>query len=133
MAPEIEKLAAEYGDKGVQVCKVTCDATNENKKCEWVHFTAQIAVLEVACLRLRLGGGWFITSFSFEGSLGILMPPSPMMMMLLSGAMGIAIKALPTFRVYRGGSEAHVGEIIGTKVADLRSLVEKELLQKVAV
>ena len=78
------------------------------------------------------GGVGSITSFSFEGSLGILMPPSPMMMML-SGAMGIAIKALPTFRVYRGGSEAHVGEIIGTKVADLRSLVEKELLQKVAV
>lgn len=55
------------------------------------------------------------------------------MMCLLSGAMGIAIKALPTFRVYRDGSDAHVGEIIGTKVADLRSLVEKELLQKVAV
>ena len=46
--------------------------------------------------------------------------------------MGIAIKALPTFRVYRDGKEEHVGEVIGTKIADLRTLVEKQLEVAVA-
>ena len=32
IAPAVEKLAQEYAEKGVQVCKVTCDASNENKK-----------------------------------------------------------------------------------------------------
>ena len=41
--------------------------------------------------------------------------------------MNIAIKALPTFRVYRNGKEEHVGEIVGTKIDNLRALVEKEL------
>ena len=41
--------------------------------------------------------------------------------------MSIAIKALPTFRVYRDGKEDHVGEIVGTKIADLRTLVEQQL------
>ena len=44
-----------------------------------------------------------------------------------SGAMSIAIKALPTFRVYRDGKEEHVGELVGTKIDHLRAIVEKEL------
>lgn len=75
IAPELEKMAAEYAERGVQVAKVACDASNENKK-------------------------W---------------------------AMAVSIKALPTFRVYQRGSEQHVGEVVGTKMKDLRSLVEAQL------
>ncbi|GAX77402.1 hypothetical protein CEUSTIGMA_g4848.t1 [Chlamydomonas eustigma] len=75
IAPELEKIAAEYAERGVQVAKVACDASNENKK-------------------------W---------------------------AMAVSIKALPTFRVYRSGSVEHVGEVVGTKMQDLRNLVEAQL------
>jgi hypothetical protein len=45
----------------------------------------------------------------------------------ITGAMAVSIKALPTFRVYQRGSEQHVGEVVGTKMKDLRSLVEAQL------
>lgn len=34
VAPQVEQMAADFEGKGVQVCKVTCDASNENKKCK---------------------------------------------------------------------------------------------------
>lgn len=39
------------------------------------------------------------------------------------------IKSLPTFRVYRNGAEQHVGQVVGTKIGDLRKMVEEHLSQ----
>ncbi len=41
--------------------------------------------------------------------------------------MSVAIKALPTFRIYRDGNEAHVGEVTGTKIDVLKGLVDEQL------
>lgn len=42
-------------------------------------------------------------------------------------AMDIAIKSLPTFRLYKGGEEQHCGQVTGTKVAALKELISEEL------
>lgn len=39
------------------------------------------------------------------------------------------IKSLPTFRVYRDGAEQHVSQVVGTKIGELRKMVEEHLSQ----
>lgn len=77
IAPEVEKMAAQYATQGPHVCvaKVTCDSSDDNKN-------------------------W---------------------------AMKIKIRSLPTFRVYCNGSEDHVAEMMGTKIADLRKIVDEQV------
>eukprot|EP00955_Chlamydomonas_euryale_P035086 349990-Chlamydomonas_euryale.AAC.5 len=72
-AVQVEEIAAEYASKGVRVCKVTCDAHDDNKR-------------------------W---------------------------AQAIKIKTLPTFRLYKGGSEDAVAEMTGTKLQRLVELIQE--------
>lgn len=44
-------------------------------------------------------------------------------------AMTQQIKSLPTFRVYRDGAEQHVSQVVGTKIGELRKMVEEHLSQ----
>lgn len=40
-------------------------------------------------------------------------------------AMDIQIKTLPTFRIYKDGNEEAVGQMTGTKLVNLRTMIEE--------
>lgn len=73
IAPEVERMAAEYSKKGVRFAKMDCGQSDESKK-------------------------W---------------------------AMRNKIKLLPTFRLY--SQTEQTGELTGTKMAELRAMIDKQL------